>query len=120
MATTLSQFRSRFPEFSEVPDSEINEALSDAACIMDVCQWGIKYDLGQAFLAAHYIATFSTSVNSGSGSVGPITQATTGPLSVSYGMPVSNDGSDAYYNSTKYGQRYLTYRKQVGMGGLVV
>ena len=120
MATSLSQFRSRFPEFSEVPDSEINTALSDAACEMDVCRWGVKYGLGQAYLAAHYIAVFSTSVNSGSGSVGPITQATTGPLSVSKGIPVAKDGSDAMYNSTKYGQRYLSYRNRVGLGGLVV
>jgi len=120
MATSLSQFSARFPEFSAVDDSVINLALSDAADLMDTIKWGTRYDTGQAFLAAHYVALSSTDSSSGGVSVGPVSQAATGPLSVSYAVTAAKDMSDAMYGSTRYGQRYLSLRKLVGLCGLTV
>lgn len=120
MATSLSQFRARFPEFSAIDDSVINLALSDAAAVMDVTRWDTRFDTGQAFLAAHYVSLSSTGSGQGGGSVGPVSQATTGPLSVSYAVPTALNGSEAMLGSTVYGQRYLELRNMVGLGGLVV
>ena len=120
MSTSLSQFRVRFPEFSAIDDSVVNFALNDAAALMDITKWGTRYDTGQAFLAAHYVALSSTDSGSGGVSVGPVSQATTGSLSVSYAVTAAKDMSDAMYGSTVYGQRYLSLRKLVGLCGLTV
>ena len=120
MATSLPEFRTRFAEFSGRSDSEVNIALSDADEDMDVTRWGVRYDTGQAFLAAHYLAISSTGSSVVSGSVGAATQATTGPLSVTQNIPVAKNMSEAMLGSTMYGQRYLSLRQKVGMGGAVV
>ena len=119
MAISLSQFRTRFPEFVDVDDSVINFAIADAADDMDVVRWGNRYDTGQLFLAAHFTVLSSTNGSIKDGSVGPVQQATTGPLSVQYGSPVAKTQTDAMLTATVYGQRYLRLRNMVGMGGAI-
>lgn len=53
----LSTFRGLFPEFNGVPDAMVTGWLAQAATSIDVNIWGTKADLGQAYLAAHYLAT---------------------------------------------------------------
>ena len=120
MATSLSQFRARFPEFVDVDDSVIAIALNDAADVMNTTRWDSRLDTGHAFLAAHYMSLSSTSAASDGGSVGAVTSASTGPLSVSKNIPMAKNQSDAMIASTVYGQRYLELRRLVGFGGTVV
>ena len=120
MAISLSQFRTRFPEFASRSDDEVNLALSDAADDMDVTRWGVRYDTGQAFLAAHYLAITPSTGSAVSGSVGAVTQATTGPIAVTKNIPMAKNDVEAMLGSTMYGQRYKALRHRVGMGGAVV
>lgn len=120
MSISLSQFRTRFPEFDSIADSFVNFALSDAADDMDVTRWGDRFDTGQGFLAAHYVSISSTGNLVVSGSVGANTQATTGPLSVTKNIPMAKNMSEAMLSGTVYGQRYMRLRSMVGMGGAVV
>ena len=117
MSINLSQFRTRFPEFDSVADSIVNFAINDAADDMDVTRWGTRFDSGQLFLAAHYVSLSSTTGVPVSGSAGAISQATTGPLSVTTNIPVAKNANEAMLSSTVYGQRYLRLRNMVGMGG---
>jgi hypothetical protein len=60
----LADFRTRFPEFVDVPDPQITAALSDAALEIAGNVWGTVStggvftlgDLGQMYLAAHNLA----------------------------------------------------------------
>lgn len=119
MAINLSQFRTRFPEFDTVLDAVVNFAIQDAADNMDVSRWSTRYDTGQYFLSAHYVALSSAGSNGNSGSVGAVSQASTGPLSVTKNIPMSKTAGDAMLSSTMYGQRYLQLKRVVGMGGTV-
>lgn len=120
MAITVSQFKDRFSEFDSVDDSEIQTALNDAADLMDTIRWGTRFNTGQALLAAHFVALSTGNVGNGGGSVGPISQAATGPLSVQYMAFAASSSSEAMLGSTRYGQRYQQLRGIVGMGGTVV
>lgn len=120
MSISLSQFRTRFPEFDSVENSEVNFALSDASDEMDVTRWGDRFDSGQGFLAAHYVSISSTGSSAVGGSVGAVSQATTGPLSVTKNIPMAKNQTEAMLSGTHYGQRYLKLRNIIGMGGVIV
>ena len=59
MATDVATFRVRFPEFeddTEYPDARIQLFLDDTVAIYmgsDENRWCNKYDIAQAYLAAH-------------------------------------------------------------------
>ena len=56
---TLAEFRARFPEFANVPDSQVQQAIDDASCWVDTTWLATAcHDCttAMAFLAAHYLA----------------------------------------------------------------
>ena len=120
MATSLSDFRTRFPEFASIADVVITLALNDAADLMEVVIWDTKYDTGQAFLAAHFVKLSSDASGGASAAVGPISQAATGPIAVTYAVTASSNVGDDMLRSTTYGQRYIQLRDLVGLQGLTV
>ena len=59
MEPTLAEFRARFPEFANVPDSQVQQAIDDASCWVDTTWLATAcHDCAtaMAFLAAHYLA----------------------------------------------------------------
>lgn len=50
---SLADFRTRFPEFQNVPDSAVAGHLAGAALEIDLLMWGAKADEGHCYLAAH-------------------------------------------------------------------
>lgn len=123
MAITPALFKVRFPEFDTVADDRIQLFLDDAALVMDAGVWGDVYDLGQSYLAAHYLALANKSAGGSSGSVsGPIASRSVDGVSVSYaGSPSASTSANAgYYSTTSYGQRYMTLLKNLGVAASVV
>ena len=119
MATDPTQLKARFPEFASVDDARVQIFLDDADLAMDSGIWGKYFDNGQAYLAAHYLAMADKTSGGGSAGVsGPITGRTVDGVSVSYSsaQPVggANSQTAGFYNTTKYGQRYLVMMKNLG------
>lgn len=52
----LAAFRTRYPEFSQVPDDLVQAHLDDAALSIDAAIWGARADVGQGLLAAHTLS----------------------------------------------------------------
>lgn len=124
MATTVEEFRIRFPEFAdetEYPDVRIQMFLDDAAeCYMglDEGRWCGKYDKAQAYLAAHLLTVGTNTEAGDSGNkLGPISNKTAGGVSVTRAV-TSKDRSDAddFYASTSYGQQFLVLRNMCFVG----
>ena len=67
--------------------------------------WIDLADDGRLFLAAH----FGTIINNGGAGAGPITSESLGPMSRSYGLSASAEGS---LGLTKWG---VTYRDMIGL-----
>jgi len=123
MAITTILFKARFPEFDSVDDARIQLFLDDAALVMDVETWGDVYDLGQAYLAAHYLSLAGKSSAGSAGAIsGPITSRTVDGVSVSYGgtPSIASNQNANYYNLTQYGQRYMVLLKNLGVAACVV
>ena len=127
MTATVTNFRTRFPEFSnetEFPDERIQLFLDDAVdCYLgtDEGRWCNRYDKAQAYLAAHllFVGT-STEVGDASAKAGPVSSKTAGGVSVTRAV-VARDRSDGddFFSSTSYGQQFLVLRNSCFVGVLV-
>ncbi len=127
MAATANDFRARFPEFAsktEYPDARIELFLSDAVLLYmgsDEPRWCGKYDMAQAYLAAHLLAVSeATELGDSSAKVGANINKTAGGVSVTKSS-IAKDRSDGddWLISTAYGQRYIVIRDTCFIGVLV-
>jgi hypothetical protein len=110
MAVSPATFKEILPEFAEVPSPRVQVFLDMAALSINVSAWGNKADMGQTYLAAHYLKTADETA-AGDAAAGPVTQEAVGQVSASY--QVGEAFSDSEYGSTAYGRRYLELRKTV-------
>ena len=127
MAVSIATFRIRFPEFSdnsEFPDPRIQLFLDDVVLLhigSDELRWNGKYDIAQAYLAAHLLSkgTGSEAGDSTSKS-GSVSSTSAGGVSVSRDT-VTKDRSegDGFYMSTSYGQQFIVIRNTTFVGVLV-
>jgi hypothetical protein len=127
MSTTVSGFRTRFPEFSNAttyPDPRVQLFLDDAVLCVSETVYKQFTDLAVYYLAAHelFLAT-KTSDASGGGAqnIGPVSSKSAGQVSVSRAVgSLDLKDSDSYYLQTIYGQKYLSIRDKVKVPGFMV
>lgn len=120
MTVSPASFIVRFPEFASVDSDRIQLFLDDASLMINTAYWGDKADLGQSYLAAHYLVLGSKTEAGSSAPTGAVASRSVDGVSISYANPTINDGSAAYYMSTAYGQRYLAIRKTLGIPAIVI
>ena len=120
MTATVSDFRTRFPEYSDsslFPDPRIQLFLDDAESDMDVSKWDDLFDRGQLYLAAHYLVVGTGTAQSstaGGQSKGNVTGKSVGDVSVSYGVSNATMSDPTLYSTTTYGQQYLDLVRRLG------
>jgi|GEM_PF-6461915 len=106
------------PEFSGDDPAPF---LAMAAARMDARHFGALYPQAEAYLAAHLMALAHRSANSGGGGgvVGAVKSASTGGVSVSYGIDGSIGVGDSSLASTAYGLEYLAILKSIPLARLI-
>jgi len=115
---TAIEFKNRFPEFVNTSDVTIDIYIQDAGIMVTEQKWGQLFNVGVAFLSAHYL-TLALKGNSGkSGAVNQVASKSVEGVSVSYTTPQGTTFED-YFLSTIYGQRYLSLLSQVGLGNVL-
>lgn len=120
MSIAAADFKIRFPEFGTEIDERIELFISDSGIIINEVYWAEKYNLGLYYLTAHYIALANKSAAGSTQSVGAIASKSVEGVSVAYAKHIPDNQSDAYYDSTSYGQRYLAMRKTLGVAACVI
>ena len=126
MATNVATFRTRFPEFSdgtEYPDVRIDLFLADVVLLhmgSDENRWCNKYDIAQAYLAAHLLSVGdNTELGDSSASAGPITSRSAGGVSVTSAVVAKErSDTDEFYMTTSYGQQFIAIRNSCFVGVL--
>lgn len=114
MAITPTLFKVRFPEFNSQSDVSVQMWIDDAVEDLNETFWGDKYNRGLYYLSAHYLkkslqsagARLTAPANSGG-----INSRGVDGASVGYESSNSKTVLDSEYNSTIYGQRYLSLSK---------
>lgn len=128
MTTTPADFKIRFPEYASEADARIQLHLDDAALQMNEAFWGVKYDLGMYYLAAHLLwvdneggGGSQAGTGGGGQAIAPIASQTVDGVNVTYtrtgGGGDNRSGlsqADIFYSASTFGQRYLALRKTLG------
>lgn len=120
---TPAEFKVRFPEFASETDQRVQLFIDDADPLFDQERWGDLYPAGVANLVAHELALANAQTAQG-GSVASINtdDLTTkvGDVQVTKDTMLLNKQAENPYLRTFYGQKYLNYRKIVGLGAVSV
>lgn len=126
MTIDTATFKTRFPEFAddvEYPDERVQLFLDDVVTIhmgSDEGRWCNKYDIAQAYLAAHLLIIGTNSeAGDTNANVGPVSSKSAGGVSVTKAV-IAKDRSDMdnFYMTTSYGQQFLNIRNTCFVGVL--
>lgn len=120
---TPAEFKTRFPEFASTADARVQLFIDDADPLFDVERWGDLYSAGLANLVAHELVMANTqtaAAGSAAKLAGDTITKKVGDVQVTKDTMLLNKQADNPYLRTFYGQKYLTYRKLVGMGAVAV
>ena len=122
MATTVTvdTFKVRFPEFISIENCRIELFLADAVLGVNEAFWGDKYDLGIAYLAAHFLTLSEKGATGGKGAVGAVSSRSVDGSSVSYAVPTPGTAQENFLSATVYGQRFLAMMKTLGVVANVI
>ncbi|HXK36113.1 MAG TPA: DUF4054 domain-containing protein [Candidatus Paceibacterota bacterium] len=113
---SLSDIQARFPGvFDSVSPTLGGLVIAEAAMSVHEAKWGVYYDLGMLYLAAHLLTTTSSASGGGSGGGGPISSKSVGDVSISYATG-SYTSIEASFASSPYGLRYIELRARVQHG----
>ena len=109
MATeiTIERFRELYPEFNDVPDSDVEYAL-ELAQELHRCSANAIYAL-----TAHFLALSQMQGQDGedvaTGVVKDVKKSKVGRVATEY-ISMASNVEDSYYTTTPYGQLYLALR----------
>ncbi len=117
---TPAEIKSRFLSLNSVEDAHLQVLIEDTRPFFDIHRWGSFYSRAACLLVAHFW-TMQQKVDKGETSpVHQITARKAGEVQLNYASPSPLEMQDAWLAATSYGQQYLSLRKQVGFGALVV
>ena len=112
-------FLTRFPEFTAVAEARIQFFLDEALLEITESNWGDFYTKALNLMTAHLLtlADLTSGATGGAtGSVGPVASRGVGDVNVSFGLSATQSAtsSDAWFNSTPYGQELARLIEVVG------
>lgn len=132
MPVTTGQFRGIFPEFADTaryPDMRIDFAIREASLRLLPGVWGELLDSGIAYYVAHGLALFGptqVATQAGAGvaprapgtATGLVSSKSIDKVSVGYDTSTGQTDGGGAFNTTIYGQTYLTLVASVGVGAI--
>src|SRR5690554_4956974 len=111
MSTVVDILKEIAPEFASEDAARLDLFVELAAARISASVFGKVYPQALAYLTAHLLSVSARASTSGAGAAGPVTSATTGGVSVSYGqVAASVSVTDAALSTTAYGLEFLALR----------
>lgn len=99
------------PEFSSEDTARLDVFIGLSASRLSARVFGRVYAQAVVYLAAHLLTLSERASSSGGSAAGPITSASTGGVSISYGqVNTAVSVSDATLSTTAYGLEFLALR----------
>ena len=120
MAITPADIKTRYPEFTDVPDARIQFFIDDAVLYLNEPRSGCFYDKLLSLLVAHYLALSAQQELGNNKPNGPVSSMSEGDTSIGFATPTINNDSQYYYAQTAYGLEFLNFRSYVSGGGIIV
>jgi len=108
---SVTDFKTRFPEFASVADARIQLFLDDAALLMSSPgKWRDFYDIAHQYYAAHFLVAAQFTERGDSGILAPVNHKEVDDVVIKKAIGESLPRTDELL-STSYGKRYWNYRK---------
>ena len=117
---TIDLFKARFPEFSAIGDGVVQPIIDEANLFLDETQWTDWFLLGAGYYVAHIVYIGKTQTAGDGGASLPMTGMKTGGLMLQFHSLENSRASEAFFQSTSYGQQYLRLSRIVGSGAVVI
>lgn len=114
-APTAADLKSRFPAFAAVADATINDALADAARMVDETWTEGDFAAARMLYAAH-LMTMDGLGKTTEAKLQGFSKLSIGPLSIERG---TQPGAPGELNSTSFGRRFIEMRRRNRGGPLV-
>jgi len=119
----LTYFRTKYKEFSDIDDSEVQFYLDDCLNEFDVARWDAWFDKGHSALTAHQLSLSIKNNKTEAGEAGanyPVTAKKVGDVQVNFGLSVVSESYENGLTTTPYGQEYLRLSSMVGIGAVAI
>ena len=110
--SSLDTLKILAPEFAELDDPTLEQAITLAVQRISAKAFGVLFEQAAALLAAHILSRARGSASTG-GLVGPVTSISEGDLSISSQAIAGFTGADASIASTPYGAQFLELRNTI-------
>jgi hypothetical protein len=111
---SVTDFQTRFPEFSTVTDARIQLFLDDAALNMadeSSGKWLTFYDVAHQYYAAHFLIVADVTEGGDFGTLAPVKHQEVDDVVIKNAISDIHPTMDDLY-STSYGKRYVSYRRK--------
>lgn len=119
----ISDFKIRYPEFTDVDDDRVDFFLAIAELYVDEDVWGDFYQEGLFAVTAHLLVqdlARSDPSTWGKYLTGKVSSRTIGDVAVTFKTGLSTGFAEDYWQTTSYGQYYWQIMPMVGMGIVAV
>lgn len=120
MTVTPKTFKIKFPEFKTTFEYVIQFFIDEAITILNESAWGVKYDLGILYYAAHNLRISKDSEEGNYNSTGSVASRSVDGSSISFNGFTPTSQQDMFLSSTIYGQHYLALRDSLGVFAYVI
>ena len=126
---TSTQFRSDFPEFSNIgvyPDTLVNMWLTVAASLVNGARWMELTNIGMELVTAHHLVLSmrdqtASAVGGAPGLMtGPTSAKSVDKVSTSYDTGAATLDNAGFWSLSSYGIRFLTLARMMGAGGMQI
>lgn len=124
MSLTPTQFRTDFPEFSDVvkyPDATITFWVGVGVISLPEDRWDTLYTQGLELFTAHHIVIAARENAGNTGAVtGPHSAEAVDKVSYSTDTQAVSLTDGAFWNMTSYGIQFLQLARMIGAGGIQI
>ncbi len=120
MVIKPADIKARFATLEPVEDACLQALIDDTRPFFNIELWGAFYPRGACLLVAHFWTMQQRFEKGETAPVHAITSRKAGEVQLNYASPSPLEMQDAWLAATSYGQQYLSLRKQVGFGAIVV
>ena len=105
-----------YPSLSTTSAELMQAALDSIQCVFNVDVWGCNLLAGSIHATAHVLLMQARAASStgSTGTAGPVSQMSMGPVSISYASGASSTSGDDWWRHTSAGQQYLAMRELAG------
>lgn len=120
MVIKPADIKARFAALEPVEDACLQALIEDTRPFFDINRWGSFYPRAACSLVAHFWVMQQKFDKGETAPTHAVTHRKAGEVELSYAVPSALEAQDAWLSATAYGQQFLSLRRQISIGAMVI